>query len=70
MQGFHKPDPEKRGVVILRPDQYDAWLHCPADEATDFSPRFPANQLTAIAVPPTSAIRQSDRPRPEKESLL
>jgi hypothetical protein len=32
MKRMHKPDDEKRMVVILAPDQYDDWLHCPAEE--------------------------------------
>ncbi|MFS0755873.1 MULTISPECIES: SOS response-associated peptidase [Noviherbaspirillum] len=71
MQRFHKPDDEKRMVVILHPDQYDAWLHCPIEDAPDFFTRFPANQLTAIAAPRTSAkSAQANTPRPENGSLL
>ena len=71
MQRFHKPDDEKRMVVILPPDQFDAWLHCPVDDAPDFFTRFPANQLTAIAAPRTSAkSAKANAPRPENGSLL
>lgn len=51
MQRFHKPDDEKRMLVILKPEQYDAWLHCPVDDAPGFFARFPAQQLVATAAP-------------------
>jgi putative SOS response-associated peptidase YedK len=51
MRRFHKPDEEKRMVVILRPEQYDAWLHCPPDDATNFFHDIPTDQLTAAAAP-------------------
>lgn len=51
MQRFHKPDDEKRMPVILTPDQYDEWLHCPVDEAPHFFGRYPAERLMARAAP-------------------
>jgi putative SOS response-associated peptidase YedK len=51
MQRFHKPDDEKRMVVILRPDQYDDWLHCSAEEAPQFFERYPAELLISHAAP-------------------
>lgn len=51
MQRFHKPDDEKRMLVILRPDQYDDWLHCPVDEVSAFLERYPADALTAHPAP-------------------
>src|ERR1019366_8426695 len=33
MQRFHKPGEEKRMVVILDPQDYDAWLGCEVEEA-------------------------------------
>jgi putative SOS response-associated peptidase YedK len=51
MQRFHKPDDEKRMVVILRPDQYDDWLHCSAEDAPQFFERYPAELLTSHAAP-------------------
>ena len=35
-QRMHGPADEKRMVVILHPDHYDAWLTCSPDEAKDF----------------------------------
>jgi putative SOS response-associated peptidase YedK len=54
MQRFHKPSDEKRMLVILRPDQYDEWLHCPAEEAPSFFVRYPAERLVAHAAPKMS----------------
>jgi putative SOS response-associated peptidase YedK len=51
MQRFHKPNDEKRMLVILRPGQYDDWLHCPADDAPSFFTRYPAQHLAAHAAP-------------------
>ncbi|KRB78297.1 SOS response-associated peptidase [Noviherbaspirillum sp. Root189] len=51
MQRFHRPDDEKRMLVILRPDQYDEWLHCPVDEVSVFLERYPADALTAHPAP-------------------
>jgi putative SOS response-associated peptidase YedK len=50
-QKMHKPDDEKRMVIILQPDQYDAWLTCPAEEAPSFFTRYPAERLYAQEAP-------------------
>lgn len=36
MSRFHEPGEEKRMVVILDPEDYDAWLACPVHEAPEF----------------------------------
>jgi putative SOS response-associated peptidase YedK len=36
MQRFHKPEDEKRIVVILDPSEYDEWLTCPLPQAPKF----------------------------------
>jgi putative SOS response-associated peptidase YedK len=51
MQRFHKPNDEKRMLVILRPEQYDEWLTCPVDEAARFFIRYPAERLVAHPAP-------------------
>lgn len=51
MQRFHKPGDEKRMLVILPPEQYDDWLHCPPERAADFFVRYPADRLVAHAAP-------------------
>jgi len=71
MQRFHKPDDEKRMLVILQPDQFDAWLHCDVDDAPDFFVRYPANQLAGVPAPRTGAkSAKSSAPEPENGSLL
>lgn len=55
MQRFHKPDDEKRMLVILRPDQYDKWLHCPVEEAEQFFERYPAERLVAHPADPKAS---------------
>jgi putative SOS response-associated peptidase YedK len=47
MQRFHKPEDEKRMVVILRPDEYESWLHAPSEQVTSFLTQFPAEELAA-----------------------
>ena len=51
MQRFHKPDDEKRMLVILDPQQIDDWLHCPVEDAGSFFVRYPAERLAARPAP-------------------
>ena len=51
MRQFHKPDDEKRMVVILPQARYSDWLQAGAQEAPDFMQPYPADQLVAT-VPP------------------
>lgn len=51
MKRFHRPEDEKRMVVVLRPDQYQAWLTAAADEAPDYWQPCPADLLKAEAAP-------------------
>ena len=39
-QRFHKPGDEKRMVVILDPQQYDAWLYCSVGDAPTYFQRW------------------------------
>ncbi|WP_334187726.1 SOS response-associated peptidase [Noviherbaspirillum sp.] len=55
MRRFHKPEDEKRMLVILRPEQYDEWLTCPAEEAPRLFEPYPSERLIARAAPRTSA---------------
>ena len=50
MRQFHKPDDEKRMVVILHDADYDAWLSAPAKESREFLYAFPADHL--VTQPP------------------
>jgi putative SOS response-associated peptidase YedK len=54
MRRFHKPNDEKRMVVILRPSNYDAWLDCSLDDVPSFFTPYPADELIAVAAPKES----------------
>lgn len=53
MRQFHKPDDEKRMVVILDEVAYDAWLAAPAAESREFLRPFPAENLVAEVPQPS-----------------
>jgi putative SOS response-associated peptidase YedK len=55
---FHKPNDDKRMVVILRPDQYDQWLTCAVDDAPSFFACYAADRLGARAAPKPSSKQQ------------
>lgn len=40
MRLYHRPVDEKRMVVILPEDRYDAWLKAPPDRSRDFPHRY------------------------------
>lgn len=60
MRNFHKPQDEKRMVVILPPDQFDAWLDAPAERSMDFMRQFPAHLLFATAEPERGKRKKRD----------
>lgn len=47
MRNFHKPEDEKRMVVILHDHEYDAWLSAPPEESGSFMRQFPADLMQA-----------------------
>ncbi|PUE55696.1 SOS response-associated peptidase [Limnohabitans parvus] len=49
MRNFHKPQDEKRSVVILSPDRYDDWLQASAGECGEFLRAWPADCMAAAA---------------------
>lgn len=51
LRQFHKPEDEKRMVVILEPQHYDDWLNADAGTAPDFFRLYPAEELKAAAAP-------------------
>jgi putative SOS response-associated peptidase YedK len=51
MQNMHKPDDEKRMVVILPPERYADWLTAPAADTREFLQLYPAELLVAEARP-------------------
>jgi putative SOS response-associated peptidase YedK len=52
MKRFHKPDDEKRSLVIVPRASYEDWLSCGStDEARSFLNLFPADEMRAEAYP-------------------
>lgn len=45
MRQYHKPEDEKRMVVILDETDYDAWLSVPVADSSAFLRQFPADNL-------------------------
>lgn len=45
MRQYHRPEDEKRMVVILDEGNYDAWLRAPAADSRDYLRQFPADNL-------------------------
>ena len=58
MSLFHKPDEEKRMVVILHDDHYGEWLNAGRDESRDFLMPYPAERLQAVNVQHKAAIKK------------
>jgi putative SOS response-associated peptidase YedK len=75
MQRFHKPEDEKRMVVILDPKDYGEWLSCPVNEAPKFFKQW-TGPLDAYAAPlpprapKASSVRTSRAPPPETPDLF
>ena len=51
MQQFHRPQDEKRMVVVLDEADYDAWLDAPPARMRDFLTRYPAQALHGEPAP-------------------
>ena len=52
MKRFHKPNDEKRSLVIVPVDQYDDWLNCRDTEiARSFLSLYPAENMTSREAP-------------------
>ena len=49
MRDYHKPNDEKRMVVILPQAAYEDWLTAPAEQGMRFMEAYPAERLTASA---------------------
>lgn len=47
MRQYHRPGDEKRMIVILREEDYDAWLDAPADRSMEFMRQCPPDALVA-----------------------
>jgi putative SOS response-associated peptidase YedK len=45
---FHKPVDEKRMVVILPPDSFEAWLRARPQDSLDFMQQYPSDRLKVV----------------------
>ncbi len=77
MKRFHKPDDEKRSLVILGEEDYDEWLSCTNPEmARAFLQLYPAERMWAKPAPSQtkkkakSETQENDTPEPVQISLL
>jgi len=48
MKQFHKPDDEKRSIIVIPEDLRNDWLNCKHDEASDFFLDMPLNEFTSL----------------------
>jgi putative SOS response-associated peptidase YedK len=51
LRTFHKPEDEKRMVVILAESDYEKWLNCPVEAMSGMMTRYPAASLKAEPAP-------------------
>jgi putative SOS response-associated peptidase YedK len=51
MCNFHRPDDEKRMVVVLRPADYGSWLKAPPESTMNFMRQCPPSDLAAQPAP-------------------
>jgi putative SOS response-associated peptidase YedK len=49
MKQFHKPQDEKRMVVILPEERYHDWLHAPLVHVGEFLQQYPEDWMVASA---------------------
>lgn len=52
LKNYHRPEDEKRIIVILAESQYEDWLNSPAADTMDFIRHYPADDLVATPVQP------------------
>lgn len=63
MRRFHKPDDEKRALVVLPPEDVDAWLQCRDPQlARSFLRPYPAEAMKAWAAPTTPRTPKAASP--------
>jgi putative SOS response-associated peptidase YedK len=56
MRNYHRPGDEKRMIVPLREDHYEAWLNSPADASMDLLRACPADDLVASVSAPAAQL--------------
>ena len=75
MRRFHKPEDEKRMVVILDPKDYGAWLACPVEDASRFLQPWAGALLAEPSplpprAPKAGSVRTVRPPPPQTGSLF
>ena len=65
MNHFHRPDDEKRMVVIVEPNEYIEWLNTTTAEATRFFKAFPADLMISN---PSPLVPKAPRVKPKAKS--
>lgn len=65
---FQPAGDEKRSLVIVRPDDYDAWLDAPPDAAREFLGLYPASELVALAAPRPPRLPRATHEAPSRAS--
>ena len=61
MRRFHRPEEEKRMVVLLEPEQYRPWLEADANAITSFLQPYPALKLKAEPAPRATSARKTPK---------
>ena len=56
MKRFHRPDDEKRMLVLLEPSQYPQWLSATPETVADFLQPYPAERLMAQPAPRAAIV--------------
>jgi putative SOS response-associated peptidase YedK len=51
MNAYHRPEDEKRMIVVLRIEDFDAWLDAPADRSMEFMRQCAPEDLKAVGEP-------------------
>ncbi len=65
MQRFHRPEDEKRRVVLLEEAQYRPWLEAGAADMAAFLQRWPADRMTAAPAPRAASARPAAAKAPK-----
>ena len=69
MRRFHQPGDEKRSLVILHQDDYDAWLACRnPEQARAYLQLFPAERMWAEPQPSKPRLSKKKTLEPKNES--
>ena len=68
MKRFHKPEDEKRMIVLLEPNQIDEWLKSAIEAAHSFCQPYDADKMISEAAPKPARMKKIDvESEPESE---